>query len=176
MNRLLNRLLNLALAAGAGAVLLGLLLPIRHGVIYGSRPGTMHINCMSNMKQIGIAYRLWSGDHGDNYVVNTSTNQGGTLEFCDRDRDGFERHSALHFLPMSNELSTPKVLTCPQDKSKKWAEDWAHLTDANVTYRVRSGKDVDETNPRGVLFVCPIDGNTAYCDGSVEPGKFGKPK
>ena len=131
----------------------------------------VRINCISNMKQISIAFRLWSGDNGDAYTFNTSTNKGGTLEFCDRDRDGFERNSARHFLPMSNELNTPKVLTCPQDPSKKPAADWAGLTAANVTYRIHSGTNVDELHPNEVLFVCPIDGNTAYCDGRVEPGK-----
>src|SRR5579872_6875316 len=77
----------------------------------------VRINCMSNMKQISIAFRLWAGDNGDNFTFNTGTNKGGTLEFCDRDKDGFDRNSMLHFLPMSNELNTPKILVCPQDPS-----------------------------------------------------------
>ena len=38
-------------------------------------PGTLHsrsgmptrIACMNNLRQIGIAYRIWSNDHGDDF-------------------------------------------------------------------------------------------------------------
>jgi prepilin-type processing-associated H-X9-DG protein len=130
-----------------------------------------HITCVNNLKQIGLAFRVWSGDNQDQYPFNRSTNAGGTREFCALDKDGFDRHTILHLLVMSNELSTPKILFCPQDRAKHAATNWADLTLANVTYRLRSGANVNETNPQAILAVCPVDGNILYCDGSVKEHK-----
>jgi hypothetical protein len=45
--------------------------------------------------------------------------------------------------------------------------DFGRLTAANVTYRLRSGTNIGDTHPREILAVCPVDGNTLYCDGTV---------
>ncbi|HTY87706.1 MAG TPA: hypothetical protein VMB80_09605 [Candidatus Acidoferrum sp.] len=130
-----------------------------------------HINCISNLKQIGIAFRLWEGDHGDQYPWNVSTNAGGTMELCTRDKDGFDSNAVLHLKVMTNELSTPKILFCPQDKSKKFTTDFGDLRPENVSYRFRSGPSVAESNPTEVLAACPIHGNLLFCDGSVKEAK-----
>jgi hypothetical protein len=137
-----------------------------------------HITCVNNLKQIGLAFRLWEGDHGDQYPFNVSTNAGGTLEFCVVGKDGFDRNTFLHFQVMSNELSTPKLLICPQDRSKKAATNWTSLGPENITYRLRSGRNVSEANPRAILAVCPVDGNVLYTDGTVldKNGKIPTPE
>ena len=81
-------------------------------------------------------------------------------------REGYQVSVGYSF--MSNELNTPIVLICPKDRSKKPAASFESLTTSSVTYRLRSGTNVADTNPREVLMVCPIDGNTLYCDGTVE--------
>jgi hypothetical protein len=131
------------------------------------------INCDNNLKQIGLAFRIWEGDHGDQYPFNLSTNVGGTLELCDPDQDGFDRNAWLFLQSMSNELSTTKLLICPRDQSKSVAASWAGLKAPNITYRFRSGTRISEANPREILAVCPIDGNVLYCDGTVL-GRNGK--
>jgi hypothetical protein len=68
-------------------------------------------------------------------------------------------------------LNTPRILVCPKDKGRKPAKEFASLLPANVTYRVRSGTNVSDTHPREILVVCPVDGNTVYCDGRVVEGK-----
>ena len=125
------------------------------------------VNCVNNLKQIGLAFRLWAGDHNDKFPFNVSTNAGGTMELCAVGGDGFDRNSFLHFEVMSNELPVPLILICPQDHSKKAATNWASLGPENVTYRLRYGTNVSEANPRSILAVCPIDGNILYCDGTV---------
>lgn len=128
------------------------------------------INCINNMKQQGLAFRLWAGDNGDKYPFNVSKSKGGTLELCDHDSDGYDRNSARHFLVMKNELGTPKILLCPSDK-KTAAASFETLEPENVSYKIRSGSNVDESHPEEVLIYCPIHGHKAFADGSVRAGK-----
>jgi hypothetical protein len=136
-------------------------------ITYG--PMEQEINCVNNLKQIGLTFRLWEIDHGDQYPFNVSTNAGGTMEFCAVDKDGFDRNSFLHFKAMTGDdyLRVPLLLVCPQDGSKRAATNWASLGPENVTYRLRSGTNISDTNPHTILAVCPIDGNVLYCDGTV---------
>jgi hypothetical protein len=129
------------------------------------------INCVNILKQIGLAFRIWAGDDSDQYPFNLSTNAGGTLEFCAREADGFDWNGWLHLLVLSNELNTPKVLVCPQDRRRKAATNFNSLRAEHVTYRLRSGAEVNETNAQAVLAVCPIEGNTVFCDGTVVEGE-----
>ena len=126
------------------------------------------INCSNNMKQIGLSFRTWAIDNNDNFPFNVSTNKGGTLELCLLGSDGFDRNAAFHFQVMSNELSTPKILVCPADSKRQPAPDFLSLRPANVSYQVRSGPNVSDTNPDQVLAVCPIHNNVLRCDGSVQ--------
>jgi hypothetical protein len=134
-------------------------------------PVAQQITCINNLKQVGLAFRQWALDYGDRFPFNVSTNEGGTLELCAPDKDGFDASAARHFQVMSNELNTPRILVCPKDKGRKPAKEFASLLPANVTYRVRSGTNVSDTHPREILVVCPVDGNTVYCDGRVVEGK-----
>jgi hypothetical protein len=132
------------------------------------------INCINNMKQIGLAYRIWALDHGDEFPFNVSTNRGGTLELCAMGQDGFDSNPALHFQVISNELSTPKILVCAADTKKQPAFTFVNLQPANITYQVRTGTNINENNPQGVLVVCPIHGHVLRCDGSVQAGRNGR--
>jgi hypothetical protein len=130
-----------------------------------------HISCVNNLKQIGLSFRQWALDNGDQFPFNVGVANGGTRELSARDTDGFERNAACHLLVMSNELNTPKLLVCPKDKRRKPGVSFSGLEAAHVTYRLRSGTNLSDANPQEILMVCPIDGNTLYCDGSVKEGK-----
>jgi len=117
----------------------------------------MNWNCVNNLKQIGIAFRTWSLDNSDKYPMHVSVINGGTMELINS--------GAIfpHFLAMSNELSTPKLLVCPQetDPRRRSATTFADgpssgavgqipLTNDNqVSYFV--GVDADETHPQMLL-------------------------
>ncbi len=126
-----------------------------------------HITCGNNLKQIGLAFKIWAGDHGDKYPFQVSTNAGGTLELCDRDAEGFDRNALAHFLVMSNELSTPLLLCCPHDGSKIPIRDWGKLSSTNLSYRLRTDAKVSDSNPSEILAVCPVDGTVLFCDGMI---------
>lgn len=148
-------------------VFLGLLLP----ALASAKAKAQRINCTNNMKQIALAFRVWSWDNADRFPFNVSTNAGGTLQLCARGEDGFDRSAFRHFQVLSNELNTPKLLVCPADLGKQVATDFLNLQSTNVTYELRSGTNVDEMNPDEVLFRCPIHGTIGLCDGSVTQKK-----
>jgi hypothetical protein len=126
------------------------------------------INCANNMKQIGLSFRTWAIDNNDNFPFNVSTNKGGTLELCAPGSDGFDRNAAFHFRVMSNELSTPQILVCPADRKRQPALDFLSLQPSYVSYKLRTGSDINETHPDQILAVCPIHNNVLRCDGSVQ--------
>jgi hypothetical protein len=130
------------------------------------------IQCANNMKQIGLAFRVWAIDHDGNYPFNVSTNKGGTMELSASGIDGLDSNSARIFQVMSNELSTPNILVCPADSKRQPALNFLSFQSANVSYRLYSGMNVNETNPQEVLAVCPIHNNVLLSDGSVQ----GRPK
>lgn len=125
------------------------------------------IVCANNLKQIGLAFRLWSTDNDDRYPFNVSTNHGGSMELCSRKPTGFEANPVPHFQTVANELFYPAILHCPGDKNTQPAGSFAALTLANVTYLLRTGSEVNDTNPQEVLCRCPVHDLVLLADGSV---------
>jgi hypothetical protein len=118
------------------------------------------ITCVNNLKQIGLEFRIWEGDHKDKHPFDVSTNDGGVMELVTV-KDGLRQKGYLIFQCMSNELRSPILLVCPQDKSKVIAKDWESLSGSNVSYIFPA------SNASNVMAVCPIDGNILYEDGTV---------
>src|SRR5438552_8982065 len=105
-------------------VVTGLLLPC-----FAPRPRrAARITCVSNLKQIGLALRLWSGDHHEKFPMMLSTNQAGSLEWSEIGQ------AFRHFQAISNELNSPKVLACAADKQRTPATTFAALTNKNLSY------------------------------------------
>jgi hypothetical protein len=100
------------------------------------------IACVCHLKQVGLAYRLWSGDHGDQFPF-ASTNAESTLAFANSPQ--VFRHYAI----MSNELNTPNLLVCPTDRKRIKAADFAKLSNTNLSYFV--GLDAREDSPNSLL-------------------------
>src|ERR1044072_1744030 len=81
------------------------------GVPSNSKARALRIQCVNNLKQTGLAFRVWAGDHGDQYPMEISETNGGAMEFCTGS------NLFRQFQVISNELSTPKVVLCPADDS-----------------------------------------------------------
>jgi prepilin-type processing-associated H-X9-DG protein len=64
-------------------------------------------NCVINLKQVGLSFRTWALDNEDKYPMQISVTNGGTMELVE------SGPAFMHFLMLSNELSTPKILICP---------------------------------------------------------------
>lgn len=147
----------------ATLVIAGMLLP----ALTQAKGKAQRIVCANNMKQIGLAFRIYATDHADRFPFNVPSTEGGTMELSATGADGFDRDAARIFQVLSNELGNPSILVCPADRSKQPAKDFQNLLAANVSYQVRSGTNVNETNPSEVLARCPIHGNAVMGDGSV---------
>jgi len=124
-------------------VILALLVATLVPAVAASKRKAQRIKCTNNLKHIGLAFRLFSTDHGDKYPDTISTNKSVVREYLWQ-----SNFAAGYFSTLSNELATPKVLLCPTD-TRKLAINFASLTDANVSYF--AGLDADETRPSSLL-------------------------
>jgi hypothetical protein len=110
----------------------------------GAKANSQRIACVNNLKQIGLAYRIWEGDHGDKYPMSVSVTNGGAMEFA------ATGNVTAIFQVMSNELSTPKILFCPADERRSDTTNFSTGFSAqNISYFI--GLDADETNPQTLL-------------------------
>ena len=98
------------------------------------------IVCISNLKQIGLAARMWSFDHNQQLPPD--------------------------FISMRKELNTPEILVCPADTTRLPAASWEQWTPARVTYEY-FGAGTSEQEPSLVLTRCPIHGSVGINDGSA---------
>lgn len=73
------------------------------------------VYCVNNLKQVGLGYLLWEGDHGS-FPAEVSTNNGGTRELVSG-ADGVLKSYQV----MSDKLFTPKILYCPADAGREKA-------------------------------------------------------
>lgn len=144
-----------------------------------SRARTKKIGCTNCLKQVSYAFRIWAGDCNDKLPTQVSVTNGGVMEFA-------LRGSAYEvFLVMSNELSTPKILICPDESNPKRlaatvfgavipvnspAGSVAFTPSNNLSYFV--GLDADLALPQTVLAG---DDHFSLNGSSPKPGLFPLP-
>ena len=117
--------------------------PKATGADLKARAKAESLACVNNLKQIGLAARIYANDQGDVFPAS--------------------------FVAMSNVLSTPKLLICPGDKARVAAKNWQEFGPANVSYEFLNPGG-SETNPYVLLTRCPVHGNVGLSDGSVWQG------
>jgi prepilin-type N-terminal cleavage/methylation domain-containing protein len=97
------------------AILAALLLP----ALAAAKARGQRTQCINNLKQVGLAFRLWSDDNGDKYPWRVSTNSEGTATLP---------QAWQHYEVISNEIKTPKVFLCPSDPEKVLATSFREVT------------------------------------------------
>jgi prepilin-type processing-associated H-X9-DG protein len=122
------------------------------------------INCVNNLRQVGLSYRLWGSDNGEKYPAQVSTNAGGTMELV---ASGLVFPT---FAVMSNELGTPKIIACPEDTKRTCGTNFGTLRDAEVSYF--TVPEADESNAE--LWLSG-DRNLATNSVALKPGLFVMP-
>jgi prepilin-type N-terminal cleavage/methylation domain-containing protein len=134
------------------AILAALLLP----ALAAAKRKAQRINCVSNIKQVGIAFRLWEGDNGDRYPMAVSTLQNGAREkiyTAGNTPNGTPTTYGLTnvFVVMSNELSTPKILYCPSDSARSATTNFPSLANDNQSFSYFVCGDAMETYPQMIM-------------------------
>ena len=105
------------------------------------RKKAVRVNCVNNVRQVALAYRIWAGDNGDLYPMEVFTNSAGRPAFTDT--NGAWRY----FQVMSNELSTPRLLVCPQDFGRRAATNFTtDLDNQKLSYCIGLSARCDTTN------------------------------
>ncbi len=100
------------------AILAAMLLP----ALAAAKRKAQRISCVNNLKEDSLAFRIWEGDNGDKYPQAVSTAMGGVQQEVYQNNTtpttpaaNYSWGAANVFCVMSNELSTPKILSCPSD-------------------------------------------------------------
>ena len=101
------------------AILAAMLLP----ALAAAKKKAQKISCTNNLKQVGLATRIWEGDNGDKYPCAVPFTTGGAYEYLFHSGVAggspaqYQNNPGMAFMVMSNELATPKILWCPSDSA-----------------------------------------------------------
>jgi len=123
-----------------------------------------HMFCVSNLKQVGISFRIWADDRHDQYpmLVLAGTNRAPAAA------NGADTYR--YFQVISNELVSPRLLVCPND-TRSSVENFADLKNINVSYFVNlDATEIDPQMPisgdRNITGATPpINGILTFKDG-----------
>jgi competence protein ComGC len=139
-----------------GALVAALLLP----ALAAAKRKNSKIGCVNNLMCIGLSFRIWEGDNGDKYPMQVSVTNGGAMELA------VAGNASAIFRVMSNELSTPKILVCPNDTGRHYATNFTtDLNHQTISYFV--GLDAEDKYPQMILSG---DDNLAVNGIRVQPG------
>lgn len=101
------------------AILAGMLLP----ALAKAKAKAARIKCANNLKQVGLAFKVFANDNDDRFPYRVSWN----TSVIPTSRVAAANYPSLatvnsrvwaHMLVMSNELGSAKILTCPGDRRK----------------------------------------------------------
>lgn len=121
------------------ALLAAILLP----ALAAAKRKSSKIGCVSNLKQVGISYRMWTEDNFGKYPMQVSVTNDGAMESIATGK------VAACFRVLSNTLDNPAILICPLDTKHFRATNFATLKNSNISYFI--SLDAIDTQPQTLL-------------------------
>lgn len=118
------------------AILAGLLLP----ALGKAKGKSEQIQCINNLKMLGLAVRIYATDHDEKYPKSWSE--------CE------------------TEIGVPRVLHCPGDTAHELPTSFEQAV--RQTSYVYEGVGATETNVTRIIAICPHHNNVLLADGSVQ--------
>ncbi len=120
-------LLELLLVILVLIILVAMFLPANSGP--RGRDKARRINCVNNLKEMGLAFRVWEGDNLDKFPIEVSATNTDAMKLV------ATGNAYVFWQIISNELSTPKILYCTADTTKVAATNFTTgFSDANISY------------------------------------------
>jgi prepilin-type N-terminal cleavage/methylation domain-containing protein len=120
-------------------ILASMLLP----ALAKAKARAQRIACVSNLKQVGLAFRMWGDDNESRFPWRVQPSEGGSQG---------QPQAYFHFAAVSNELATPKVLRCLNDGDRDRAQNWGDTGDGFLALKNQglsyfAGTDSDDNLP-----------------------------
>jgi prepilin-type N-terminal cleavage/methylation domain-containing protein len=104
----------------------------------------LRISCVNNLRQNGLALRMWADDNEGRFPWRLPVSSGGSQG---------ETEAWKSFSLIRSEISTPRVFRCPSDGEREKANDWTTapgfgfeaMKNTALSYFI--GTDADESLP-----------------------------
>ena len=118
------------------------------------------VNCVNNLKQICLSFRIWEGDNGDKYPMQLAVTNDAMIKLISNG------NAYVLWQTMSNVLGTPKSLFCPANDQRTAATSFTqNFSDANISYFLNL--DASDAYPQMMISG---DDNLAVNGIRVRPG------